>query len=135
MDAADAARRAAGRTAPVKALLLDQRVVAGVGNIYADEALWVARIHPLTPGGRVGAVRGGRALHDAVIAVLERGIDAQGASIDTYRGVDGDARVDAGAVRRVRSRGRAVPAMRSPIRKIRVAQRGTYYCPRCTPRP
>ena len=48
-----------GRAAPVKALLLDQQVVAGVGNIYADEALWVARIHPLTPGGGIGAVRAG----------------------------------------------------------------------------
>ena len=77
-----------GRTAPVKALLLDQRVVAGVGNIYADEALWEARVHPLTPGGRLGRGAAGR-VHDAVIAVLERGIDAQGASIDTYRSVDG----------------------------------------------
>src|SRR6185503_16267609 len=63
----------ARRRAPVKALLLDQLVVAGVGNIYADEALWEARIHPLTPGAAIGPARAER-LHDAVVAVLERGI-------------------------------------------------------------
>jgi formamidopyrimidine-DNA glycosylase len=122
------------RLAPVKALLLDQKVVAGVGNIYADEALWIARIHPLTPGAAIGAVRAGR-LHDAVITVLERGIEHQGASIDTYRSVDGEP----GSMQErfaVYDR-EGEPCLRcgGPIRKIRVAQRGTHYCPRCTPRP
>ena len=126
--------RCGGRLAPVKALLLDQQVVAGVGNIYADEALWIARIHPLTPGAAIGAVRAGR-LHDAVIAVLERGIEHQGASIDTYRSVDGEP----GSMQErfaVYDR-EGEPCLRcgGPIRKIRVAQRGTHYCPRCTPRP
>jgi len=124
----------ARRTAPVKALLLDQKVVAGVGNIYADEALWIARIHPLTPGAAIGAVRA-RRLHDAVITVLERGIRHQGASIDTYRSVDGQP----GSMQErfaVYDR-EGEPCLRCgrPIRKIRVAQRGTHYCPNCTPRP
>ena len=63
--AADLARALAGRRAPVKAALLDQRVVAGVGNIYADEALFAARIHPAAPAGRLSRVRVAR-LHEAV---------------------------------------------------------------------
>ena len=118
----------------MKALLLDQTVVAGVGNIYADEALWQARIHPLTPGGRIGGIRAGR-LHEAVIEVLERGIEAQGASIDTYRGVDGapgsmQERFDV-----FDRTGEPCPRCGTPIVKTRVAQRGTHYCPRCTRRP
>ena len=123
-----------GRTAPVKALLLDQRVVAGVGNIYADEALWEARVHPLTPGGRLGAVRSAR-VHDAVIAVLERGIEAQGASIDTYRSVDGTTGSMQERFHVFDRAGEPCPRCGSVIVKTRVAQRGTYLCPRCTPRP
>src|SRR5205085_6320069 len=82
------AERLEHRRAPIKAALLDQRTVAGVGNIYADEALWRARIHPLTPAGRLGPQRVGR-LHEAVVDVLERGLEAQGASIDSYGRVDG----------------------------------------------
>jgi formamidopyrimidine-DNA glycosylase len=123
-----------GRTAPVKALLLDQRVVAGVGNIYADEALWEARVHPLTPGGRLGAVRAAR-VHAAVIAVLERGIDAQGASIDTYRSVDGTPGSMQERFNVFDRAGEPCSRCGSVIVKTRVAQRGTYLCPNCTPRP
>jgi formamidopyrimidine-DNA glycosylase len=124
----------ARRLAPIKALLLDQKVVAGVGNIYADEALWIARIHPLTPGARIGPARA-RRLHDAVITVLERGITYQGASIDTYRSVDG--RPGTMQERFAVYDREGEPCLRCgrPIRKIRVAQRGTHYCPNCTPRP
>jgi formamidopyrimidine-DNA glycosylase len=124
----------AGRRAPVKALLLDQRIVAGVGNIYADEALWEARVHPLTQGGAIGPVRAGR-LHDAVVAVLERGIAAQGASIDTYRGVDGRRGTMQERFAVYDREGEPCPRCGGPIRKIRVAQRGTHFCPSCTPRP
>src|SRR3712207_9284696 len=67
--------------APIKAFLLDQAKVAGVGNIYADEALFRARIHPLRPANRLTRAQCA-ALHDAVIRSLEAGIAAQGASID-----------------------------------------------------
>ena len=123
--------RLRGRTAPIKALLLDQRIVAGVGNIYADEALWEARIHPLTPGGRLGPARVAR-LHDAVVAVLERGIEAQGASIDTYRGVDGQPGSMQERFNVFDRTGEPCPRCGTPIVKIRVAQRGTHYCPGCT---
>ncbi|MDX6522859.1 MAG: formamidopyrimidine-DNA glycosylase [Gaiellales bacterium] len=120
-----------GRIAPVKALLLDQRVVAGVGNIYADEALWEARIHPLTPAGRLGAVRVSR-LHEAVVAVLQRGIEAQGASIDTYRAVDGSAGSMQERFNVFHRDAEPCPRCGTAIVKIRVAGRGTHLCPRCT---
>jgi formamidopyrimidine-DNA glycosylase len=132
--AADLRRALLGRTAPIKALLLDQRVVAGVGNIYADEALWEARIHPLTPGGKIGPARAAR-LHEAVVAVLERGIESQGASIDTYRGVDGTPGTMQERFAVYDREGEPCFRCGRPIRKIRVAQRGTHYCPHCTPRP
>ena len=77
-----------GRSAPIKAMLLDQRRLAGVGNIYADEALFMARIHPLRAAGSL--TRGQyEALREGVIAALQAGIDARGASIDDFRHVDG----------------------------------------------
>jgi formamidopyrimidine-DNA glycosylase len=124
----------AGRRASVKALLLHQGVVAGVGNIYADEALWQARIHPLRPGGELTAAEV-RRLHAAVVDTLERGIAYQGASIRNYRGPNGEA----GSMQeRFNAYDRdGEPCLRcgSPIEKIRVAQRGTHLCPRCTRRP
>src|ERR671935_287269 len=79
---------ARGRRAPVKAFLLNQERIAGVGNIYADEALFRARVHPLRP---VGTLRRPQlaALRDAVVDSLEAGIDAKGASIDDFRHADG----------------------------------------------
>ena len=125
---------ARGRTAPVKAFLLSQERIAGVGNIYADEALFRARIHPLRP---VGTLRRPQlaALRDAVVDALNAGIDARGASIDDFRNPDG-AR---GAFQnRFQVYGRAgEPCMRCgrPIVKLRAAGRGTYVCERCQPRP
>ena len=82
------ARRAAAR-APVKAFLLDQRRVAGVGNIYADEALFRAGIHPLRPAGRLRRAEIER-LHAGIVETLEAGIARQGASIDDYRDANGE---------------------------------------------
>jgi formamidopyrimidine-DNA glycosylase len=123
-----------GRRAPVKALMLDQLVAAGVGNIYADEALWEARIHPLRPGNMVTAAQAGR-LHDATVAVLERGIAAQGASIRDYRGVDGQAGSMQERFNAYDRDGEPCPRCGASIVKIRVAQRGTHFCPRCTRMP
>ncbi len=79
----------AGRRAPVKAFLLDQRRIAGVGNIYADEALFRARIHPLRPGGRAQARPGRRARRARSRDALDAGLDAGGATIDDFRHPDG----------------------------------------------
>ena len=125
---------ARGRRAPVKAFLLTQERIAGVGNIYADEALFRAKIHPLRP---VGQLRRGQieALREAVVATLLAGIDAKGATIDDFRNSDGSS----GAFQErflVYSReGEPCPRCGRAIRKLRVAGRGTYVCEHCQPRP
>ena len=119
-----------GRTAPVKALLLDQRVVAGIGNIYADEALHRARIHPLAPAGSLSTVALGR-LAGAVREVLELGIAAQGASISDYRTPDGGFGSMQERFQVFDRQGRPCPACGREIVKIRVAGRGTHTCPGC----
>src|SRR5438445_2580322 len=75
-----------GRRAPIKALLLDQRRIAGIGNIYADEALYRARMHPLRPAGRLRGSQHAQ-LRAALLDALQAGIDARGASIDDFRHV------------------------------------------------
>jgi formamidopyrimidine-DNA glycosylase len=121
----------AGRRAPVKALLLHQGIVAGVGNIYADEALWHARIHPLRAGGSLTPAEV-RRLHAAVVGSLERGIAARGASIRDYRDVDGEPGRMQERFSAYARTGEPCPRCGTPIEKIRVAQRGTHLCPRCT---
>ena len=121
---------AAGRRAPVKAFLLTQERVAGVGNIYADEALFRARIHPLRP---VGTLKWPQlaALRDAVVASLEAGIDARGATIDDFRDATG-ARGSFQDRFQVHLReGEPCPRCSTRIRKMRAAGRGTYFCPSC----
>jgi formamidopyrimidine-DNA glycosylase len=126
--------QAKGRTAPVKAFLLSQERVAGVGNIYADEALFRARIHPLRPVGKLTRAQIA-ALRDAVVEALEAGIDAKGASIDDYRHVDG-ARGSFQDRFLVHLR-EGEPCVRCgrPVVKMRAAGRGTYVCEGCQPRP
>lgn len=125
---------ARGRRAPVKAFLLDQRRVAGVGNIYADEALFRARIHPLRQAGKLTRADWER-LHSAIEQVLNAGIDAQGATIDDFRHVDG-ARGSFQELFLVHRRaGQACPGCGHPVRKIVAAGRGTYVCERCQPKP
>jgi formamidopyrimidine-DNA glycosylase len=125
---------ARGRTAPIKAFLLDQRRVAGVGNIYADEALHRARIHPLRPAGRLTRQQHAR-LRDAVVAALLEGIDARGATIDDFRHVDGFRGSFQDRFRVHRRAGEACQTCASTIVKMVVAGRGTYVCERCQPRP
>jgi len=125
---------AAGRRAPVKAFLLSQERIAGVGNIYADEALFRARIHPLRPVGSLKAPQLA-ALRDAVVGSLEAGIDARGATIDDFRHADG-ARGSFQDRFLVHLReGEPCPRCGTTIRKMRAAGRGTYVCERCQPRP
>ncbi len=123
-----------GRTAPIKAFLLDQRRIAGVGNIYADEALFRAGIHPLRQAGRLDR-RQWIELHAAVEAALRAGIEAKGASIDDFRHVDG-AR-GAFQDRCLVHRRAGEPCLRcgAIVRKLVIGGRGTYVCERCQPRP
>ncbi|MFZ1995052.1 MAG: bifunctional DNA-formamidopyrimidine glycosylase/DNA-(apurinic or apyrimidinic site) lyase, partial [Solirubrobacteraceae bacterium] len=126
--------QARGRTAPIKAFVLDQRRIAGVGNIYADEALFRARIHPLRATGSLSGPQL-EALREAIEHALMAGIDAKGATIDDFRHVDG-ARGSFQDLFCVHQReGQPCPACGTAIRKLVVGGRGTYVCERCQPRP
>ena len=124
------ARRLAGRRAPVKAALLDQRTVAGLGNIYADEALWRARVNPRTPAGELRPAEL-RRLPRAIREALRQGVARQGATLRDYRRPDGE---EGGMQHEFRVYGReGEPCDRcgTPIAKTRVGGRGTWFCPRC----
>jgi len=125
---------ARGRRSPVKAFLLSQERIAGVGNIYADEALFRARIHPLRP---VGTLRRPQveALRDAVVESLQAGIDARGASIDDFRHTDGARGSFQDRFLVHRREGEPCPRCGTTVVKLRAAGRGTYVCPRCQPKP
>jgi formamidopyrimidine-DNA glycosylase len=125
---------ARGRIAPVKAFLLDQRRIAGVGNIYADEALFRAGIHPLRPVGRLNGAQWAR-LRDAIEQALGAGIEAKGASIDDFRHVDGARGSFQDRFLVHRRAGEPCPTCGRTIRKIVVGGRGTYVCEHCQPRP
>jgi formamidopyrimidine-DNA glycosylase len=125
---------ALGRAAPVKAFLLNQQRIAGVGNIYADEALFRARIHPLRP---VGTLRRAQLadLRDAVVESLELGVDSNGATIDDFRDIDGARGSFQDRFLVHRREGEPCPRCGTTIKKMRAAGRGTYVCPRCQPKP
>jgi formamidopyrimidine-DNA glycosylase len=132
---------AAGRRAPLKSFLLNQARVAGIGNIYADEALWRARLHPLSPAGSMKIEHAER-LVDGIVAALEAGLDHGGASVDDYL----DARGERGSMQDeflVHTR-EGEPCLRPPsehrpspppvIQRIMVTGRSTYFCPNCQER-
>ena len=123
-----------GRTAPLKSFLLDQRRIAGVGNIYADEALFRARLHPLRAAGSVGP-REAQRLHAALLETLQAGIDHEGSSIESFVDPGRRARQLPGDPERLPAHRRAVPrcAARRCSRTV-VGGRGTHFCPHCQPR-
>lgn len=123
----------ANRRAPVKAALLDQRTLAGLGNIYVDEALWRARIHPLRPARELDADEV-RALREGIKRALEAGIKRQGATLRDYRQPDGSAGSMQNEFKVYGRLGEPCDRCGTLIEKTRVAGRGTWYCPACQPR-
>jgi len=122
--------RLARRKAPLKAVVLDQRVFAGVGNIYADEALWWARLHPLRPANTLTPEEL-KALVRSIRRALRLGIARQGATLRDYRNANGES---GGMQAEFRVYGRAgEPCTRCghPIEKTRAGGRGTWFCPNC----
>lgn len=124
------AERLAKRNAPIKAVLLDQTVVAGIGNIYADEALFGANIAPLRPASSLNEEEIGR-LHHAILQVLQLGIDREGASITNYLKPDGEKGQMQDAVNVFRRTGAPCYVCGMPIVRIKVTQRSTHFCPHC----
>jgi formamidopyrimidine-DNA glycosylase len=117
----------------LKALLLDQRAVAGVGNIYADESLFTARLHPARLGRDTSAAEAER-LRRAIVKVLRRAIERRGSSIRNYVGGSGLRGSYQKEFRVYGRTGEPCPRCRTPIRCIRLAGRSTHFCPRCQPR-
>lgn len=128
------ARLLEGRRGPIKAVLLNQALVAGLGNMYVDEALFQARIHPLRPAGTLDAGEI-RRLHRAIRDRLAAAVEAGGASIDSYRDSLGERGTMQDLLRVHLHEGDPCPRCGTTIRKTRVAQRGTYWCPHCQPEP
>ena len=125
---------ARGRKAPVKSFLLDQRAVAGIGNIYADEALYRAQVHPLRPAGSLRPSQYDR-LSQGITGALTAGLAAGGATIDDFRHPDGLYGSFQDQFRVHRRAGEPCDRCGREIRKLTVGGRGTYVCESCQPRP
>jgi formamidopyrimidine-DNA glycosylase len=121
------------RRAPLKAFLLDQRRIAGVGNIYADEALFRARLHPLRAAGSVGS-REAQRLHAAVIETLQAGIDHEGSSIESFIDPAGQRGSFQEILSVYQRTGEPCRVCGTTVERVVVGGRGTHYCPRCQPR-
>ena len=121
-----------GRRAAVKAILLDQRVVAGLGNIYVDEALFLARVHPATPGSLV-AHEAARRIAEAVVVVLTEAIGNGGTTLADYRDARGERGSHQNRLQVFRRQGKPCHRCGTTIQKSVVAQRGTHACPTCQP--
>jgi formamidopyrimidine-DNA glycosylase len=121
------------RRAPLKAFLMDQRRIAGVGNIYADEALFRARLHPLRAAGSVGP-REALRLHAAVIETLQAGIDHEGSSIESFIDPAGQRGSFQEILSVYQRTGEPCRVCGTTVERVVVGGRGTHYCPRCQPR-
>jgi formamidopyrimidine-DNA glycosylase len=121
---------AAGRRAPLKSFLLSQAGVAGIGNIYADEALFRARLHPLSPAGSMRREHC-EDLCDGIVAALEAGLTSGGASIDDYRDLRGERGTMQDEFLVHTREGKPCVRCGTEIRRVVVSGRSTYFCPGC----
>jgi len=119
-------------TIPIKALICDQNAIAGIGNMYADEALYEASIHPLTPSNRLNKNQV-TTLHKSIIKVLEKGIAHNGASIRHYQLPDGAQGMAHTQFRVAHRIGKNCPVCGTPVNRICIRGRGSYFCPVCQP--
>jgi len=126
------AQRLSKRTAPIKALLCDQSFVAGIGNMYADEALFSAGIHPLRSGKSLSPEEI-ESLHRAIRQVLSAAIGNKGASVDTYFRPGGEIGTAHFQFRVAHRGGEPCPVCGTPLERIPIRNRGSYFCPKCQP--
>ena len=129
-SAGDLAAALAGKRTKIKPTLLDQSLVAGIGNIYADEALWRAQIHPLRSAGSLTPAEVA-ALHAAIIHVLAAAIERRGTTLRNYRDAAGDEGENQHHLAAYGRTGAPCPRCATPIERIVVAQRSTHFCPAC----
>jgi formamidopyrimidine-DNA glycosylase len=117
-------------SAPIKAVLCDQRLLAGIGNMYADEALFAASLHPLRVTNSLSADEVER-LYKAIRRVLEEAIDSYGASINDYRRPNGEPGTAQSIFKVAHRLGKPCPVCGTIIQRIPIRQRGAYFCPNC----
>jgi len=127
-------RKRMERRARVKALLLDQRVLRGVGNIYADESLWKAKIHPAHLGARLSAAQM-KELYRALQDILKKAIVLRGSSISDFLDADGQPGEYQRHHRVYGREGKSCARCKTPIRRVIVAGRSSYFCPNCQKAP
>ncbi len=124
------AKSLSGRKSPIKQVLLNQEVIAGLGNIYADEALYYASIHPLRRANSLTPAEI-QLLHEGIVSVLTLGIEHGGTSFSEYRDLWGEAGDNYNHVRVYHQEGKPCLRCGTPIERIVVAQRSTHFCPKC----
>jgi len=130
----DFLRAMRGRRGAMKSWLMNQQALAGLGNIYADEALFESRVHPLAQPGRI-ARGAARRLFRAVQRVLKRAVERQGTSFRDYVDIEGRPGDFLMKLKVYQRTGRPCRRCGQPIRRIVVAGRSSHFCPRCQPRP
>src|SRR5579859_3362808 len=123
-----------GRRGPLKSWLMNQQMLAGVGNIYADESLYLARLHPLTQAGRISPRDAHRLLRE-VKRVLERAVALQGTSFRDYIDIEGRPGNFLPQLRVYQRAGKPCRRCRQPIERVVISGRSSHFCPKCQPRP
>lgn len=123
-----------GRRTPIKSWLMNQQFLAGVGNIYADESLYLARLNPLIEAGRLSVDRSRRLLR-AVKRVLDRAVKLQGTSFRDYIDIEGRPGNFLPQLRVYQRTGKPCRRCRTPIERVIISGRSSHYCPQCQPRP
>jgi formamidopyrimidine-DNA glycosylase len=130
--------RAGRRAAPIKSVILDQTVVAGMGNLYTDEALHYAKIHPLRPANKLSKADYER-LHAGILEALRMGIEGRGSSLGTtlrdHVNVDGDPGRNQETVKAYGREGEPCYECGTPMRRIKVGGRSSVFCPTCQKPP
>ncbi len=128
------AQRLAKRTAPMKALLCEQTLIAGIGSMYADEVLFTTGIHPLRSGGNLSQEEVER-LHSAIRQILWAAIGNKGASVNTYFRPDGTRGTAHFEFKVAHRGGKPCFSCGTPIQRLPIRNRGSYFCPKCQPKP
>lgn len=120
------------RKKAIKGVLLDQKMVVGIGNIYADEILFHAKIHPARPANTLTEVEMSR-LYEAILLIMEEAVKHGGTTIRTYQNAFGEIGMHQEHLQVYGKNGQSCPQCHTEMKKIKVAGRGTHYCPQCQP--
>lgn len=123
-------KQLAGVKQVIKAALLSQKYVAGLGNIYVDEVLFAAKVHPSRQGNNLNSEEID-AIYEAILDIMQRAIEAGGSTIRSYTNTVGQAGFYQEQLQVYGKKGQACPRCQTTIEKIKIAQRGTHYCPNC----